>query len=100
MLLSLSIIIFAGLMLGYVSNRIRLPAIVGMLVAGIVLGPHGLNVLDQSILAISSDLRKIALIIILAKAGLSLDIGDLKRIGRPAVLLCFVLLLQRNLRET
>ena len=50
MLLSLSIIIFAGLMLGYVSNRIRLPAIVGMLVAGIVLGPHGLNVLDQSIL--------------------------------------------------
>ena len=90
MLLSLSIIIFAGLMLGYVSNRIRLPAIVGMLVAGIVLGPHGLNVLDQSILAISSDLRKIALIIILAKAGLSLDIGDLKRIGRPAVLLCFV----------
>jgi NhaP-type Na+/H+ or K+/H+ antiporter len=90
MLFSVSLILIMGLLFGWLFQKIRLPYIIGMLAAGIVFGPHVLNVLDPSLLAISGDLRKIALIIILAKAGLSLDLKDLKRIGRPAVLLCFL----------
>lgn len=90
MLFSIGIIILLGLIIGWLCSKIRLPHIVGMLVAGILLGPYCANVLDPAILDISGDLRKIALIIIIAKAGLSLDITDLKRIGRPAVMLCFV----------
>ena len=90
MLFSIGIIILLGLIIGWLCSKIRLPRIVGMLVAGILLGPYCANVLDPAILDISGDLRKIALIIIIAKAGLSLDITDLKRIGRPAVMLCFV----------
>ena len=90
MLLSIGMIILAGLLLGWIVSKIRLPRIIGMLLAGMLLGPYVLNVLDSSIIDMSGDLRKIALIIIIAKAGLSLDITDLKRIGRPAIMLCFV----------
>lgn len=90
MLLSVSLIILAGLLCGWLVSKIHLPYIVGMIGAGILLGPYVLNILDPTILDISGDLRKIALIIIIAKAGLSLNIEDLKRIGRPAVLLCFL----------
>ncbi|MBQ8950955.1 MAG: cation:proton antiporter [Eubacterium sp.] len=90
MLLSIGMIILVGLLLGWIVSKIRLPRIIGMLLAGILLGPYVLNVLDGSIIDMSGDLRKIALIIIIAKAGLSLDISDLKRIGRPAIMLCFV----------
>lgn len=90
MLFSLSIIILGGLAFGWLASKLHLPYIVGMIAAGIVIGPYVLNLLDPTVLNISGDLRKIALIIIIAKAGLTLDINDLKRIGRPAVLLCFL----------
>ncbi len=90
MLTSLSLIFLAGLAMAAICQKLKLPRIIGMLVTGIVLGPYVLNLLDPSILLISADLRKMALIIILIKAGLSLDIGDLKKAGRPAVLLCFL----------
>lgn len=70
--------------------EIKLPSLLGMLITGIVLGPYVLNLLDDSILGISAELRKIALIIILTRAGLGLDLSGLKKIGRPAVLMCFV----------
>lgn len=90
MLLSLSYIFIVGLTLGGLMKRIKLPPLLGMLVAGLVLGPHGLNLIALEILAISKDLRQIALIIILTQVGLSLDIKDLKRVGRPALLMSFV----------
>ena len=90
MLLSIGLIIIVGLTLGWIVSKAHLPRIIGMLFCGILLGPYLLNVLDSSLIDMSGDLRKIALIIIIAKAGLSLDITDLKRIGRPAVMLCFV----------
>ena len=90
MLLSIGLIILVGLSFGWIVSKISLPRIIGMLLAGILLGPYVLNVLDSSVIDMSGDLRKIALIIIIAKAGLSLDITDLKRIGRPAIMLCFV----------
>lgn len=76
--------------MGGIFKRIKLPNLLGMLLTGIILGPYVLNLIDNSILDISSDLRKIALIIILTRAGLSLDINDLKKVGRPAVLMCFI----------
>ena len=90
MLLSLALIFIFGLALAAVCEKIRLPRILGMLATGIILGPYVLNLLDGSILGISSELRQIALIIILIKAGLSLDIADLKKIGRPALLMAFL----------
>ncbi len=87
MLTSLAFVFLAGLAAAAVCSAIKLPRIIGMLLVGIVLGPHVLNVLDDSILSISSDLRQMALIIILIKAGLSLNLSDLKQVGRPAVLL-------------
>lgn len=90
MLLSIALIMLFGLFAGTIFKKIRLPYIIGMLVVGILLGPYVLDLLDESILNISGDLRQIALIIILMKAGLTLDISDLKRVGRPAVLLCFL----------
>lgn len=90
MLASLALIFLVGLAMGAICGRLKLPRIIGMLITGIVLGPYVLDFLDPSILSISSELRKIALIIILLKAGLSLDIKDLKKAGRPAVLLAFV----------
>ncbi len=90
MLASLSLIFLVGLALGAICQRLKLPRIIGMLVTGIVLGPYVLDWLDPSILSISSELRKMALIIILLKAGLSLNLSDLKKAGRSAVLLSFV----------
>ena len=76
--------------MGWLCKKVHLPGLLGMLVTGIVLGPYALNLIDASILNISSELRKIALIIILARAGLSLNLEDLKKVGRPAILMCFV----------
>lgn len=90
MLTSIAIILLCGLMVGWMFNKIKLPSLLGMIIVGIILGPHGLNMIDNSILMISGDLRQIALVIILTRAGLSLDISDLKKVGRPAVLMCFV----------
>lgn len=90
MLTSLSLIFLVGLALGTICQRLKLPRIIGMLVTGILLGPYVLDLLDPSILSISSELRKMALIIILLKAGLSLDLKDLKKAGHSAVLLSFV----------
>ena len=90
MLLSLSLILILGMFMGWICRKMKLPALLGMLITGIILGPYGLNLLDDSILGISAELRKIALIIILTRAGLGLDLSGLKKIGRPAVLMCFV----------
>ena len=90
MLASLALIFLVGLAMGAICGQLKLPRIIGMLITGIALGPYVLDFLDPSILSISSELRKIALIIILLKVGLSLDIKDLKKAGRPAVLLAFV----------
>ena len=90
MLTSLSLVFLLGMLLSRAFQKIRLPGLLGMLVTGMILGPYALNMLDGSILGISADLRQIALIIILTRAGLSLDIQDLKKVGRPAVLMCFV----------
>lgn len=90
MLTSLALIFLVGLTLAALCQQLRLPRIIGMLFTGILLGPCVLNLLDPSILSISADLRQMALIIILLKAGLSLNLEDLKRVGRPAVLMCFV----------
>ena len=90
MLLSISLILIFGIFMGWICQKIKLPSLLGMLITGIVLGPYGFNLLDDSILGISAELRKIALIIILTRAGLGLDLSGLKKIGRPAVLMCFV----------
>ncbi len=90
MLFSIALIVLLGLLSKVVFSKIKLPYIIGMLFIGIILGPHSLNILHPNISIISSDLREIALIIILMKAGLSLDIKDLKKVGRPAILLCFL----------
>lgn len=86
MLTSPELMYLVGLSTASVCRRIRLPRIIGLLITGIVLG-HALDLLDPSILGISSELRKLALVIILIKAGLSLDLSTLRRVGRPAVLL-------------
>lgn len=90
MLLSISLILILGMFMGWICQKLKLPSLLGMLITGIVLGPFGFNLLDNSILGISAELRKIALIIILTRAGLGLDLSGLKKIGRPAVLMCFV----------
>lgn len=90
MLTSLAYILLLGLLLGSLARRLHLPPLVGMIAAGILLGPACLNLLSPSLLSISADLRQLALIIILTRAGLSLDLAALKRVGRPAILMCFV----------
>lgn len=90
MLFSITLIIIIGLFFSYLFQKLKLPGILGMLITGIILGPYMLNTISPKILDISSELRKIALIIILARAGLSLNIKDLKKVGRPAILMCFV----------
>ena len=90
MLSSLTLIFLSGIILGSIFNRLKLPQLTGMLLTGIILGPFLLNLLDPKILSISADLRQIALIIILTRAGLNLDINDLKKVGRSAVLMCFI----------
>lgn len=90
MLTSIAIILLFGLAAGWLFSKFKLPSLLGMIIVGIILSPHCLNMVDDSILMISGDLRQIALVIILTRAGLSLKLSDLKRVGRPAVLLCFV----------
>ena len=90
MLTSLALIFLVGLSLAGIFQLLKLPRIIGMLLTGIILGPYALNLLDDSILLISSDLRQMALIIILLKAGLSLNLTDLKKVGRPAIMMSFV----------
>lgn len=90
MLYSISLILLVGMAMGWAFNKFKLPSLIGMLLTGIILGPCVLNLIDESILTISSELRKIALIIILTRAGLGLDFTGLKKIGRPALLMCFL----------
>lgn len=90
MLISITLITFSGLFLGFLCKQIRFPSLFGMIIAGIIIGPHVLNMIDPSILNISSEIRKIALIIILIRAGLKLDLNDLRKVGRPAILMCFL----------
>lgn len=90
MLLSIALILLVGMALGSICQKLKLPSLLGMLITGVVLGPYVLDLLDSNILGISAELRKIALVIILTRAGLGLDISGLKKIGRPAVLMCFL----------
>lgn len=90
MLTSIAIILLLGLLAGWFFSKMKLPSLLGMVIVGIILSPHALNLLDETILMISGDLRRIALVIILTRAGLNLNISDLKKVGRPAVLMCFV----------
>ncbi|WP_028828822.1 cation:proton antiporter [Proteocatella sphenisci] len=90
MLLSLSLILIIGFSLSGILNRLHIPGLIGMIFTGVVLGPNILNLISGDILNISADLREIALIVILVRAGLSIDIKDLKKVGRPAVLMCFI----------
>lgn len=90
MLTSLAIIFLLGLLMGSVFNKLKLPSLMGMIFTGILLSPYAFNLLDEKILSISPDLRQLALVIILTRAGLSLDINALKKVGRPAILMCFV----------
>lgn len=90
MLTSISLILLSGLFFSFLFTKMKLPGLLGMILVGIALSPHALNLIDTSILYISADLRQIALVIILTRAGLSLNLNDLKKIGRSAVLMCFV----------
>ena len=90
MLQSIALMLLLGMALGWLCKKVKLPGLVGMIATGMILGPYGLGWLDSSILDISSQLRRIALIIILLRAGLSLNLEDLKKAGRPAILMCFV----------
>ena len=90
MLTSIAIILLLGLLIGWIFSKLKLPSLLGMVIVGIILSPYALNLIDESILMISGELRQIALVIILTRAGLSLNVMDLKKVGRPAVLMCFV----------
>ena len=90
MLTSLALVFLLGLLAGALCKALRLPSLVGMLLTGILLGPYALNLLDASLLSVSAQLRTLALVVILTRAGLSLNIGELKKVGRPALLMCFV----------
>ncbi len=90
MLKSIALIMLIGMSAGWICRKVKLPGLLGMLFTGIILGPYVLNLLDSSILLVSADIRKIALVIILTRAGLTLNLEDLKKVGRPAFLMCFV----------
>ncbi|WP_255763940.1 cation:proton antiporter [Jeotgalibaca sp. MA1X17-3] len=90
MLTSIAFVLVFGLLLGYVFRKMKVPGLIGMILAGVLLGPYVFNFLDDSILGLSPDLRQIALVIILTRAGLTLDIRDLKRVGRSALMMSFV----------
>ena len=90
MLTSISIILIFGLLAGVIFSKIKLPSLIGYVLIGIIISPYAFNLIDESILNISSDIRQIALVIILTRAGLSLNIKDLIKVGRPAILMCFV----------
>ena len=88
MLTSIALLWLLGMALGAAARKLHLPALVGMLLAGILLGPFGADLLSPALLSVSADLRRLALILL--RAGLSLDLGSLRRSGRSAVLLCFL----------
>lgn len=88
--MSLGLLLIVGYVLGELSKKVRLPKLVGYLITGIVLGPYVLNMVDLMVLDLSGELRNSALIIILIRAGLSLNLDDLKKVGRPALLLSLV----------
>lgn len=90
MLTTIALILLLGLGVGWLFTIIKLPSLIGMILVGILIGPHCFDLIDSSILAISGDIRQIALVIILMRAGLSLNIADLKKVGRPALLMCFI----------
>lgn len=90
MILSIGLVLSIGFLFGWVLNKIKIPGLVGMILAGLIIGPYCLNLIDNSILNISSELRQIALVIILTRSGLNLDIKSLKNIGRAAILMSFV----------
>ena len=90
MLRSLALIFLVGLLMGSIFNKLKLPSLLGMIITGMILSPYALNLLDPSIMGISADLRQVALVVILTRAGLSLNIEDLKKVGRPSILMCFV----------
>ena len=90
MLLTIALILLLGMFMGGICKKIKLPSLLGMLLTGIMLGPYVLDLLDENILGISSELRKMALVIILTRAGLGLDLSGLKKLGRPAILMCFI----------
>lgn len=90
MLFSLSLILIIGFTLSGILNRFKIPGLLGMIITGILLGPFVFNLISPDILGISTDLREMALIVILTRAGLSIDINDLKKVGRPAILMCFI----------
>lgn len=90
MLLSIALILLIGMAAGWLCTKLHLPALIGMIFTGIIIGPYALDLIDGSVLDISAQLRKIALIIILTRAGLTLNVADLKKVGRPAVLMCFL----------
>ena len=90
MLKSLALIFLIGMFFGYIAKKLKLPSLVGMLLSGVLIGPFALNLIDTSILNISAELRQMALVVILLRAGLALNLDALKKVGRPAVLMCFV----------
>lgn len=90
MLFSLALVLIIGFSLSGIFNRLKIPGLIGMILTGIFLGPYVLDLISEDILNISADLRELALIVILTRAGLTIDINDLKKVGRPAILLCFV----------
>lgn len=90
MLISITVILFSGLFFGFICKKVKFPSLFGMIIAGILIGPYMLNLIDDSVLNISAEIRKMALIIILIRAGLKLSFEDLKKVGRPAILMCFL----------
>ncbi|NLV48569.1 MAG: sodium:proton antiporter, partial [Clostridiaceae bacterium] len=90
MLLSFALIILLGFAMKGIFEKLKIPGLLGMLLAGILLGPHLLNLISPEIISVSADLREIAMIIILVRVGLTLDLKDLKKVGRPAILISFV----------
>ena len=90
MILSIGLILMLGFLIGWLLSKIKIPGLVGMIIIGIVIGPYCLSLIDDSILNISKELRQIALVIILTRSGLNLDIESLKKIGRPAILMSFI----------
>ncbi len=90
MLTGLSVVFICGIIMGKIFKTIKLPPLMGMIIAGVIIGPHALNLIDPELISISADLRQLALVIILTRAGLTLEIDDLKMIGRPALMMCFV----------
>ncbi|MCR4742170.1 MAG: cation:proton antiporter [Treponema sp.] len=90
MLFSIAVILLSGLFLGFLCKKINFPSLFGMIIAGVIIGPYCLNLIDSSILNLSTEIRRIALIIILIRAGLKLNFSDLRKVGRPAILMCFL----------